>query len=307
MRTLPSRSSTAAQITIALNVLLFAGACATHGVSNAPARADTLRERGFVESTNAGSIYYERAGSGPAVVLIHGLGGNHAVWYRQVPRLSAHRTVVTVSQRGFAPSTGERVDIDVNELVGDLVAVLDALEIERAAIIGQSMGGWTALQFALSHPQRTSALILADTFAGIFDDRSRSHYDAVAERARSLAAEPPPLGFHPALDSEFSLANPEDGYLYQLLSTFGSPRPADVVAALGRQDASTTALSRNQVPTLFIVGERDAIFPPSLVEHVSTLLAASRVRVIPGAGHSPYYETPDAWADVVESFLDAMD
>jgi pimeloyl-ACP methyl ester carboxylesterase len=265
------------------------------------------RERGFVESTNDASIYYERAGAGPAIVLIHGLGGNHAVWYRQVPRLSAEHTIVTVSQRGFAPSTGDHGPLDVDEMVGDLIAVLDHLEIERAAIVGQSMGGWTALAATLSHPDRVRAVVLADTFAGIFDDHSRAHYEEVAERARALASSPPSLGYHPALNEDFSDAHREEGYLYQLLSTFGAPDPGAIVHTLGRYSMDEKSMAANKVPALFVVGRHDAIFPPELVQKVSRRLAGAQLRIIADAGHSPYYETPEKWADIVLSFLDSVD
>jgi 2-succinyl-6-hydroxy-2,4-cyclohexadiene-1-carboxylate synthase len=266
-----------------------------------------LRERGFAERSGAASIYYERTGTGPAVVLIHGLGGNHAVWYRQVPRLSQSYSVVTISQRGFAPSSGDRKTLDVDEMVDDVVAVLNLLDIEEAAIVGQSMGGWTALAAALSHPERVRAVVLADSIGGIFDEEISKHYEAVAASARALAAQPPPLGFHPALDPEFSEKHPEEGYLYQLLTTFGSPNPGDVAGALGRQSIGHERLAANRVPTLFVVGERDRLFPPQLIARASNLLAHSEVKVIADTGHSPYYEKPERWARIVEAFLDDLE
>jgi pimeloyl-ACP methyl ester carboxylesterase len=212
-------------------------------------------------------------------------------------------------ERGFAERSGAASIYyeDVDEMVDDVVAVLNLLDIEEAAIVGQSMGGWTALAAALSHPERVRAVVLADSIGGIFDEEISKHYEAVAASARALAAQPPPLGFHPALDPEFSEKHPEEGYLYQLLTTFGSPNPGDVAGALGRQSIGHERLAANRVPTLFVVGERDRLFPPQLIARASNLLAHSEVKVIADTGHSPYYEKPERWAGIVEAFLDDLE
>jgi len=291
------------RLAVALSVVVSAG-CAGRTPALPETAEATPRSTGFVERPDSTRIYYETAGSGPAVVLIHGLGGNHAVWYRQVPRLARRYTVVTVSQRGFAPSTGDRHDLDVARTVDDLMAVLDELAIDSAVVVGQSMGGWTALAATLAHPDRIRAAVLADTTAGIFDETIATHYRAVTERARALADRPPPLGRHPALDADFSRSHPEEAYLYQLLSTFGAPAPGYVASALGLHRQDPAALAANRRPVLFIVGERDRIFPPDIVRRAASLLAGSQVRVIADSGHSPYFEKPRRWSEIVEVFLD---
>jgi glyoxylase-like metal-dependent hydrolase (beta-lactamase superfamily II) len=124
--------------------------------------------RDFIESDSE-QIYFEFWGdSGPVVILGHGLGGNHAVWYQQVAFLSQHYRVITWDQRGFGNSTRSTGVIGPAPAVEDLARVLEHLEVERAHVIGQSMGGWSALGFAIDHPERVISLVLADTTAGIF-------------------------------------------------------------------------------------------------------------------------------------------
>jgi 3-oxoadipate enol-lactonase len=248
-------------------------------------------------------LYYEVAGSGPALVLIHGLGGNHAVWYRQFPILAREYRVVAFSQRGFTPSGGARDSYAPKMLAADLRALLDHLDIDRAHLVGQSMGGWTALTFALDSPERVRSLVLADTLAGISDPAIEAHTAAMIDRARSLSAEPAPLASHPALDPAFASAHPEEAWLYQTLASFGAPDPGRIAAQLGHARADGDRLAANRVPTLFIVGERDRIFTPEIVDHASSLLAESRVVRIVGAGHSPYFETPARWRRTLRSFL----
>ncbi|HYC56823.1 MAG TPA: alpha/beta hydrolase [Candidatus Binatia bacterium] len=270
------------------------------------ARQMPARITGTATARDGTPLYFERIGSGPAIVFIHGLGGNHAVWFQQVAHFAATHTVVTLSQRGFAPSAGNQDRYDVDVLVDDLARIMDAARIERAAVVGQSMGGWTALGMALSRPERVHALVLADTVAGIADDTIADHHRKMIEQARGVTASPPPLSMHPALDPSFSRAQPDMGYLYQALSTFGSPRPGVIAGQLAAARADAARLKANRVPTLFLFGRNDTVFPPDILRHAASLTGAARVREIEG-GHSPYFERPHQWNAAVEEFLAEVD
>src|SRR3954467_9921416 len=100
--------------------------------------------------------YYESTGpaGAPVVVLGHGAGGNHAIWFQQVPVFARDYRVVTWDQRGFGLSTNRNELANPIVATGDLLAILDHLEVERAHVVGQSMGGWAALGLALAHRER---------------------------------------------------------------------------------------------------------------------------------------------------------
>ncbi len=301
-----SRATQALTATVAL--LAVAGLAAGTSCRRAASpREPVERQTGFARADDGTRIYYEAAGTGPPLVLIHGLAGNHAVWFQQTAALSGRFRVITLSQRGFAPSDANPEGYEVEALAGDLATVMDALGVTSAHIAGQSMGGWTALGFALAHPQRTRSLVLADTVAGIFDEEISAAYAATLERARRLASRPPAVSDHPALGNGFKRSHPELSYLYQALSSFGSPRPADIASALGRSAFPLDALARLEVPVLFIVGSEDSIFPPAVVERAASYLSGARVERIGGAGHSPYFERPRAWNRIVARFLDTTD
>ena len=155
--------------------------------------------RGYVKSEGE-QIYFESWGSGEAVVLTHGMGGNHAIWYQQIPALAAHYRVVTWDQRGFGRSTEVTGAIGPEPSVEDLATILDHLEIDRAHLVGQSMGGWPSLGFAIARPSRALSLVLADTIGGIF---TKSIKQAFIDYGRDMAESPPPdqlpLGQHPAV------------------------------------------------------------------------------------------------------------
>ncbi len=128
---------------------------------------------------NGIELYYEVHGDGPALVLAHGAGGNHLSWWQQVPVLAQSYRCVTFDHRGFGLSREQPGGPGARAFVDDLRALLDHLGIERAALAGQSMGGWTVLGFAVKYPERTRALALCDTPAGF---AARHNPDVVVER-----------------------------------------------------------------------------------------------------------------------------
>ncbi|MCH7960451.1 MAG: alpha/beta fold hydrolase [Candidatus Hydrogenedentes bacterium] len=258
-------------------------------------------------SSGGEEIYFETYGSGEPVVLSHGLGGNHAIWYQQVPVLAQSYRVIVWDQRGFGRSTNHENKAGPAAFVEDLTALLDHLEIEIAHLIGQSMGGWTVMGFALSHPERVRSLVMADTIGGLYTPKIEADFD---EYIRAMQSAPipdaVPIGPHPALGEDVVKRDLAQAFLYSQIGSVAKPPPANVGFSLRATKYPHDALAKVNIPTLFIVGEHDPIFPPSTIREASSLIAASRVVEIPGAGHSPYFETPDAWNRVVLEFLGAL-
>src|SRR5437764_14868467 len=108
-------------------------------------------------------LYYEVDGTGPILIFAHGLGGNHLSWWQQVPHFRDRYTCVAFAHRGFAPSSAPAGGPDPADYAGDLAALVDHLGAQDVRIVAQSMGGWTALEFALAQPHRLRALVLAST------------------------------------------------------------------------------------------------------------------------------------------------
>jgi len=260
--------------------------------------------RGFVTSEGE-LIYFECWGEGgQSVVLGHGMGGSHAVWYQQVAHLAADYQVVTWDQRGFGRSTALTGDLGPVPAARDLKAILDHLDITQAHIVGQSMGGWSALGFALDHPDRVLSLILADTTAGLFTPRIRRVLD---DYAKLIAASPPPeewpLGFHPAVGTQLLTEDLAQAFLYTQLGTLTDPPDPETIIPLLMATDHTRRAAEVSAPTLFIVGENDPIFPPALIRSAADLIDDSRVAVVENTGHSPYFERPETWNDIVARFL----
>jgi 3-oxoadipate enol-lactonase len=259
---------------------------------------------GFVDSAGE-RIYYESWGKGDeAVVLGHGMGGSHAVWYQQVAFLSSHYRVITWDQRGFGRSTSLTGDLGPTPAVGDMVTLFDHLGLEKAHVVGQSMGGWSALGFAIDHPERTRSLVMADTTGGIFTPQIRH---TLAEYAQLVAAGPAPdelpLGRHPAVGAQLLELDLAQSFLYGQLGSLTEPPPPTTIMPLMMATDHTERTAEVTMPTLFVVGEHDPIFPPALIETAAEFIAHSRVEVVADTGHSPYFESPDSWNDVVSGFM----
>lgn len=108
-------------------------------------------------------IHYLEAGSGPAVILLHGLGGDATNWGQNVPALAAKYHVFVPDQIGFGQSDKPFINYRVETLVDFLDAFCRKLEISKAAVVGNSLGGWAAMAFTLAHPDKVSRLVLVDS------------------------------------------------------------------------------------------------------------------------------------------------
>jgi 3-oxoadipate enol-lactonase len=247
-------------------------------------------------------IYFETLGEGEPVVLCHGLGGNHASWWRVAPRLAGQYRVVTWDQRGFGNSTRRSGRYGPEPAVGDLLGLLDHLGLDRVHLVGQSMGGWVAMGFALAHPGRLRSLVLTDTLAGVVTPEiAEAQRAAPAPGARPAANE---AGFHPALGEGFQRSQPGLAFLYQEISSMGDKPPDDeVLAMLGAMRAPVDQVERLEVPVLLVVGDGDRLCPPGAMARIAERISGAELRVIEGAGHSPYFERPERWSQVVGDFL----
>ena len=114
-------------------------------------------------------IYYESVGEGPALVFAHGAGGNAAIWFNQLAYFAPNFQCVAFDHRCFARSPAPAETVTVHHFRDDLLAILDALEIERAHLVGQSMGGFTVLRTAMDAPDRVMSLTLSCTSGGIIN------------------------------------------------------------------------------------------------------------------------------------------
>jgi 3-oxoadipate enol-lactonase len=248
----------------------------------------------FVE-TNGITLYYEVHGHGPAVVLAHPGGGNHLSWWQQVPAFAQRHTCITFDHRGHGSTRDVENDPGAAAYGQDLIGLLDHLGIEKTAIVGQSMGGWTAVSITQDHPNRVSALVLANSTGGIRDPELDVHINAIKTwHPRQIWAG--------AYASDFPQREPAHAFLYQQITAWNVRRPANLGAQL-ELAYSSAPIVEQRIPTLFLTGEGDILIPPRLVERVARQIPHAQFVTIPATGHSPYFETPEVWNRIVLDFL----
>ncbi len=248
---------------------------------------------------NDTQMYYESHGAGPAIVFAHGRGGNHLSWWRQVPAFQADHRCVTFDQRGWGLTKGPAGAPNPATVSADLLALLDYLEIDRAVLVAQSMGGISSLRVALHHPERVAGLVLADTTGGIGD-----------ASVVSLLADvhPPEDPLRRALSDGFISEHPALTFLFGSIGRINQPMPLSVVSDMFRNPEGLQAsdLAAMSVPTLLVVGEEDAIFPVHVIEATHRLIPGSRLAVVPGAAHSTHFEQADAFNELLSEFIGGL-
>lgn len=245
------------------------------------------------------SLYFERAGSGFPLIFLHGLGGNHLSWWQQVPYFMRSYECITIDQRSFGMSP-DPDGLFNRAHASDLARLMDHLKIEKAALIGQSMGGWTIVGCALEHPERIAAMVMADTPGGIFGPDMKFG----VPRTPMVMDTTPPIGSLPTYARDYFARRPEMAFLYDELRILGARPPADAGAQIGALRYDLDAVTaRLTMPILCLVGEQDELIPPEMIRSLVKILPKGKLATIPDCGHSIYFEHPQVFNQLVRDFL----
>jgi pimeloyl-ACP methyl ester carboxylesterase len=266
------------------------------------------RKTGYAQRPDA-AIYYEAVGSGPGLVFAHGLGGNHMSWWQQVAHFADRFTCVSFAHRGFTPSRIEPGAAGVEAYADDLEALADHLGFETFALVCQSMGGWTGIDFALRRPERLRALVLAST-SGRIDFRTVEGPELAEIQAwekRSAAAREalPAQSIHVAAGARMAREQPAMHLLYQQIDALTPPAWKTTIRQqlFALRTTPAVRLRQLRVPTLWIVGDEDVVFPAVAAAPLARLMPKAEAARVPDAGHSVYFERPQRFNELVERFL----
>ena len=265
---------------------------------------------GTLDQTRSGTaevndtrLYYERAGSGPAVVLLHGGNLDSRMWDDQFVPLSQSFTVVRYDIRPYGRSAPSEKGFSSVE---DLRALLDHLGIPRASLVGLSLGGRIAIDFALAYPDRVDKLVLMGP--GLTGYQFKIENDPPMKRAIDRAVAGDAKGAmalwleHPMMQP--AMANPA---VAERIRTIANDNLA-IWQRLGvgervSNPPAIQRLSEIRKPTLVIVGEKDVPDIQAIVKLLQAGIAGSRTEVIPGAGHMPNMEAPERVTQLLQAFL----
>lgn len=272
-------------------------------------------------SIHGHSVGYRMAGSGPVLLLIHGIAGSSAAWREVMPTLAERFTVIAPDLIGHGHSAKPMGDYSLGAYASGMRDLLGALGVERASIVGQSFGGGVALQLAYQHPECCERLVLVDS-GGLgrevswmlrFMTLPGSEYlmpilfpSFVRERGNELSRRLHRQGVRLGRVAEMWNA-------YASL-TESANRHAFVRTLRGVIDPSGQTVSANdrlylaaQMPTLIVWGAQDTIIPVSHAYSAHQAIPGSKLVVIDDAGHFPHVETPERFLEVLLDFIDTTE
>lgn len=251
-------------------------------------------------------LFYVEHGHGEAVIFIPGLGGDHYLWHRQLPAFAAHFRAIAIDNRGAGQSDKPDVPYTIEQMADDVASLMDALGIERAHLVGASMGGLIAQMFALRYPHRLARLVLCCTSFGgpnvvpmpseslaVFTDRTGDleidlrRLWAISVAERFLREHPEALEAYVA----WRVAHPQPLYAYQ----------RQLAAAMAFDLESR--VHEIQAPVLITHGTEDRVVPLENARRLHARIPHSRLILFPEAGHLFFIERAEDFNRVVIAFL----
>jgi 3-oxoadipate enol-lactonase len=251
-------------------------------------------------------IHYEVYGQGPAVVFAHGLGGNHLSWWQQVAHFAPKYTCVVFAHRGFPPSSPVAGKTAPDAYADDLAALIQELELNEVALVAQSMGGWTCLEYALREPKKVRALVMASTSGAVdFSRLKNAEVDEWSRRAPQELGKLQARGIHPAGGERMAREQPAFAQLYGQISELAPAAFREEVRVRIREQRSQdpAVLARLPMPVLFITGDEDWVFPPAAGPALARLAPKGSAVRVPAAGHSVYFERAAQFNDLIGRVL----
>lgn len=283
-----------------LLLLVSVGSVGTmaQNLSTSPSTASTARATAIQDSQVAdkyatvfgAKIHYLEAGSGPVVILLHGLGGSVSNWAQTIAPLAQKYRVIAPDQIGFGKSDKPMLNYRVGTLVDFLDGLYKQLGIQKASLVGNSLGGFTAAAFALAHPEKVDKLVLVDaagfTVTGDIDPRvlnglNPSTRQQVKDLIGLIFYNKEPFSSDAAVDGFFaSRVTAGDGYTIQRF-----------IDSIGHnEDMLDGKLGAIKQPTLIIWGKEDGLTQLSMGQRFNKEISGSQMLVIEKCGHVPQLE-----------------
>jgi 3-oxoadipate enol-lactonase len=245
---------------------------------------------------NGIQLAYDRRGDGPPLVLLHGFPLDHHLWGQVMPLLVDTFDVILPDLRGFGESTTVDSPYTMDDYASDIASLLDQLEVQKAAIVGHSMGGYVALAFARLYPERVRGLglvssqVLADA-----PDRKEGRYKSakdVSENGIGSVVEMMTPKF--TSDEKLQAFSRESMEHQQPAAYIGA------LKAMAERMDSTPLLSSFNFPVVIVHGEADSLIPIDRAREVKSALPQAHLVEISDAGHIPMMEAPQKTAEALK-------
>jgi 3-oxoadipate enol-lactonase len=254
---------------------------------------------------NGIEVAWFEVGRGEPLILIHGLADDHRAWRRSLPDLALRRRVLLYDLRGHGQTSSGEADGTLRQLGDDLIALMDAIGVDRADIAGFSLGGTIAMRAGIDHPHRIRRLVLVATSSRV----GRSAAEWYRQRVEMVERDDPLL--RETLDRDAAdvyaeaPAELEQGLLIRRQSTADPRGYGNACAAMAALNEAPLdpELRAITAPTLIVASEKDKHCPPRAAEIIAAGIGGSRLEILPGAGHAIPAEKPRELARLMNSFL----
>lgn len=251
--------------------------------------------------SNLPKLYYEISGKGPVIIFVHGLSGNYLSWWQQIPYFSKNFTCITISHRGYFPNKTIPI-INPENFAEDLSELIDYLSLDKVNLIGQSMGGWTVLNYVLIHPEKVKSIVLSSTVGSIKDESIEKLMENYLVDSKSNTST---KDIFPGLGERIYREQPQRYYLYMKIDSLNKNlNKKDLKKKLLQTRNKTIQQVKNlNIPTLFVNGDEDRVMDPEVVSIISRQIPNSKHIIIPKAGHSTYFERSEQFNSLVSDFI----
>jgi pimeloyl-ACP methyl ester carboxylesterase len=263
------------------------------------------------ESIGNLEIYYEIHGppEAPPIIWIAGWGNSYWLWFRQIPAFKDRYRCVIFDNRGVGRSSKPDFPYTMQMFADDTVGLMDALNIEKAHIVGVSMGGFIAQQLAISYPEKVRSLVLISTHFG-----GPNAIPADNKTMAMMFASPTEtISQEQALDMRYSVAyspkfRQENKSLLKQVQAWVEQNPQPVSARLHQASASVSfdveaEVKQISVPTLILQGDSDRMVPPKNAEMLAASISTSKLVLIEGGPHMSIFEQYDKINDTILRFI----
>lgn len=255
-------------------------------------------------------IGYREAGAGPVLLMLHGIGSGSLSFSAELQALSGRYRVIAWDTPGYGGSDDSPLPSPTPaDYAADAVALLDALGIERAHLLGHSLGGLISTALVARHAPRVERVVLSSCgggYAGLDETERNAKLNARIEDMTRLG----PAGMAALRAPKMLAAEASEAVRARAIEIMARLRPQGFIQAahlLGNGDAlaEVRAWPPPPPPTLVLVGAEDAITPPPGIRRIAHCIPGSRYVEIAGAGHAAYLEQPEAYCALLREFLDA--
>jgi len=247
-------------------------------------------------------IQYVEAGSGPTVILLHGLGGSWQSWHFNIAALAEKYHVVVPDQIGFGKSDKPFVNYRIRTYVDFLDQFCKQLKIERATLVGNSMGGWIAAMFTASFPDRVEKLVLEDAagYAPPKDFDTRVYWGLNPTTREGMKVLVAKVFYSKAFQTDAAV---DQSIAARLAAGDGYTINSITESIIRGEDFLDDIVKTIKRPTLIIWGRQDGLVPLTEGERFNKDIAGSKMFVVDQCGHVPNIEKPGEFNGAVLKFL----